>query len=103
VYKLRWTKQADRDSEKVERSKCKDRVAEIHGVIEHEPYEPTPGHFFEKLKGYKNETFSRHIDYHHRFVYEVLPNPEGLKNEKGEPYKGIVRVLRMWAHIYKKN
>jgi Txe/YoeB family toxin of toxin-antitoxin system len=102
MYKISPTKQSKRDGKAAKANGFKDRIDEIFKTVQHDPYEPVPGHYFEKLVGYKNDTYSRHINYHHRFIYEILPNAEGLRNEKGELYKGIVRVLRVWAHDYRK-
>ncbi|MDR3012185.1 MAG: type II toxin-antitoxin system YoeB family toxin [Chitinispirillales bacterium] len=51
-------------------------------ILTWDPFDPSQQ--FEKLVGLKN-TYSRRINYHHRFVYEVLPNAENLKDMNGEP------------------
>jgi Txe/YoeB family toxin of toxin-antitoxin system len=102
MYKLKLSKQANKDMEIAEREGCKDRISEMMGIIEQNPFEPTPGHRFEKLMGYPADTYSRRITGFHRFIYEVLPNTEKLRNEEnGEIYQGFVKVVSMWAHNYK--
>jgi Txe/YoeB family toxin of Txe-Axe toxin-antitoxin module len=45
--------------------------------------------------------FARRLNQQHRFVYEVLPNDDGLRHpETGELYDGIVFVVSMWGHPY---
>ena len=43
---------------------------------------------------------SRRINRQHRFVYEVLPNSEELKDPDGELYEGIIKVISMWTHYH---
>ena len=92
MYRDDITKHATKDTAKVERAGLKPKAAEIIRTIRRNPFEPTQQ--FEKLVGLDN-TYSRRIDYHNRFVYEVFPNTENLKDANGE---GIVKVIRMWGH-----
>jgi Txe/YoeB family toxin of toxin-antitoxin system len=96
VYKIRWTKQAQKDAVPIERAGLKKEVAKIMGTVERDPYEQSQR--FEKLVGNMKDKCSRRINYHHRFVYEVLPNTENLKDANGELYEGIVKVISMWGH-----
>jgi len=71
----------------------------MSGIVERNPFEPTPGHRFEKLKGYNPPIYTRRIDRKNRFVYTVEDNAEEAKDEaSGEPYTGIVYIHRMWGH-----
>jgi Txe/YoeB family toxin of toxin-antitoxin system len=88
-------KRAVKDAVNVERAGLKPKIAEIIRTIREDPFEPSQQ--FEKLTNLKN-TYSRRINYFHRFVYEVLPNTEKLKDVNGEPYEGIVKIIRMWGH-----
>ena len=45
--------------------------------------------------------YSRCINRKNHFIYEVLPNTEGLKGESGNPYKGIIKVISMWTHYHR--
>jgi len=101
MYKLKLSTQANSDMKIAEREGYKDKISEMMGIVEQNPFEPTPGHRFEKLVGYPKDTYSRRITGFHRFIYEVLPNPAKLKNEKtGEIYQGFVKVISLWAHKY---
>jgi Txe/YoeB family toxin of toxin-antitoxin system len=100
MYKIRRTKQAQKDAVNIERAGLKPQVAKIASTVKNNPYEPSQD--FEKLNGTKKPTYSRRINDRHRFVYMILPNTEGLKNNNGEIYEGIVRVIRMWTHSTKK-
>ena len=95
MYRDDITKRAAKDAAKIERAGLKPKAAEIIRTIRQNPFEPTQQ--FEKLVGLNN-TYSRRIDYHNRFVYEVLPNDENIKDANGQPYEGIVKVIRMWGH-----
>jgi Txe/YoeB family toxin of toxin-antitoxin system len=95
MYKDEMTKRAVKDAVNIERAGLKPKAAEIIRTVRKDPFDPSQQ--FEKLVGLK-DTYSRRINYHHRFVYEVLPNTENLKDVNGEPYEGIVKVVRMWGH-----
>jgi Txe/YoeB family toxin of toxin-antitoxin system len=101
MYDIDWTKQAEKDSKKILRAGLKDKVKEIQRVVRRDPYEPTPGHRFEKLTDRMKNKYSRRITGFHRYIYEILENDEKREDKSGTPYEGIVRVLRMWAHEYK--
>jgi len=98
MYKVILSWQAQKDLGKLKQAgasyarKAKDLV----GIVGEKPYQNPPP--YEKLLGDLQGHYSRRINEQHRFVYDVLPNTDNLKNENGEPYKGIVHVLRMWTH-----
>ena len=96
MYDIRFTKQAQKDTEKIERAGLKSKVVEIIRTVRENPYEETQG--FEKLKGDLKGAYSRRINRQHRFVYEIKPNKENIKNTSGEQYKGIVIIISMWTH-----
>lgn len=81
MYKVILSKQAEK---------------ELVDIVEENPYKKPPP--YEKFIGDLDGFYSRRINEQHRFVYDVLPNTDKLENENGEPYKGIVHVLRMWTH-----
>jgi Txe/YoeB family toxin of toxin-antitoxin system len=99
VYRIDWTKQAEKDSAEIERAGLKKQVAKIQGIVEINPFERTIGHRFEKLKGYNPPIYTRKINDQHRYVYTIEDNTENAKNKNGEIYKGIVVVHRMWKHF----
>ena len=95
-YKLKYTKQAEKDARLLEQSKLEKNAIELLSIIKKDPYQNPPP--YEKLKGELKGSYSRRINKQHRIVYDVLPNTEELKDENGELYTGIVKVIRMWTH-----
>ena len=96
MYDIRFTKQAQKDAVKAERSGLKNKAAEIIRTIRNDPYEESQD--FEILKHDLKGACSRRINRQHRFVYEVLPNADRRTDASGEPYKGVVKIIRMWTH-----
>ena len=96
-YKLEFSRQSKKDSLLLEQSGLDGKAKKLLGIIKNNPFEPP----FEKLVRDLKGCFSRRINKQHRIVYEILPNDENLKDEKGLTYHGIVHVLRMWTHYEK--
>ena len=96
MYKLMPTKRAKKDAVKIARSNLKPKVDEIIVTVKENPYEPTQE--FEKLTRDFVGAYSRRINKQHRFVYTIEANSKGLRNNEGELYKGIVKVISMWTH-----
>jgi len=86
MYKVQWAKQAKKDFENIESTNLMPKVAEILRTVRKNP--------FYDLKG----MCSRRINKKHRFIYEVLPNTENLKDIDGVLYEGIVNIMSMWSH-----
>ncbi len=84
MYKLYFTKQAQKDAKKLKDSNLKDKAEEILEIIRLNPFESYPP--YEKLVGDLTGAFSRRINIQHRIIYQVL------EKEK------IVKILRMWIH-----
>lgn len=84
IYKLLYTKQAQKDAKKLASSNLKNKAKEILKLLENEPLADYPP--YEKLIGDLTGAFSRRINIQHRIVYEVLED------------KKIVKILRMWTH-----
>lgn len=80
-YKIVFTKQAQKDFEKVKTSNVKDRVRKLLELLKEDPLQPPR----EKLTGLES-TYSKRINIQHRLVYEVF------EAEK------TVKVIRMWTH-----
>jgi len=95
MYKIQLTRQAVKDADSIERAGMKPRTAKLVRIVRENPFQNPPE--YEKLKGYPS-TYSRRINKQHRFVYEVLPNTEDGKDEEGNLYDGVVKVIRMWTH-----
>ena len=83
-YKLVYTKQAQKDANKVASSGLKPKVVELLKILVENPYQDYPP--FERLVGDLNGAISRRINIQHRLVYQVL------EEEK------VVKVIRMWTH-----
>ena len=98
MYDIQLTRQAQKDAVKIERSGLKHKAAEIIRTIRNNPYEESQD--FEILKYDLKGSCSRRITRQHRFLYEVLPNTEGLKNADGELYEGVIKVISMWTHYH---
>jgi Txe/YoeB family toxin of toxin-antitoxin system len=93
-YRLEYSKASKKDAELLERVGLDTKAKAILKILRRDPYEPPCEKLMHDLKG----SYSRRINKHHRLVYDILPNTDGLKDENGELYKGIVYVLRMWTH-----
>jgi len=95
MYKDVYTRQAAKDAKLIEQAGLRPKVDELLRVVRQNPYQNPPP--YEKLVGV-SDTYSRRITKTHRFVYQVLQNTENLNDDAGEPYKGIIKVIRMWTH-----
>ena len=84
MYKLLFTKQAQKDAKKLASSNLKNKAKEILKILEENPFTDYPP--YEKLLGDLTGAFSRRINIQHRIVYQVIDN------------KKIVKILRMWTH-----
>lgn len=82
--KLVFTKQAQKDAQKLSAAGLKNKAQELLHVIEANPYQNPPP--FEKLVGDLAGAYSRRINIQHRLVYQVLSEEH------------IVKVLRLWTH-----
>lgn len=83
-YKVVFTKQAQKDANKLSTSGLKEKAERLIKILRDNPYKSPP--FYEKLMGDLSGAFSRRINIKHRLVYEVL------ESEK------IVKVICMWTH-----
>ena len=80
-YKIIFTKQAEKDYEKVKKSPYHKKVKTLISTVREEPLKSP----VEKLVDQKT-TYSRRINVQHRFVYEIL------EEEK------TVKIISMWTH-----
>jgi toxin YoeB len=84
MWRLYYTKQAQKDARKLVSSRIKNKAQELLKIIEQNPYEkPLP---YEKLVGDLTGAYSRRINIQHRLVYQVLEKEESIK------------VIRLWSH-----
>lgn len=84
MYKIVFTKQAQKDAKKLVDSGLKSKAKELLEVLASDPFQNPPN--FEKLLGDLQGLFSRRINIQHRIVYQVLKK------------ENIVKILRMWTH-----
>lgn len=84
MWTIKYSKQAVKDSKKIEQSNLKKSVMELLDILRNDPFQNPPP--YEKLLGDLSGKYSRRINIQHRLVYEVFEEVN------------IVRVLRMWTH-----
>ncbi len=84
MYKLLFTKQAQKDAKKLTSSNLKKRAEEILHILQSDPFCDYPP--YEKLIGDLTGSFSRRINIQHRIIYQVI------EEEK------VVKIIRMWIH-----
>ncbi|AIA75309.1 toxin of toxin-antitoxin system [Halomonas campaniensis] len=83
TWTLVYTKQAQKDAEKLASSGLKPKAQELLALIAEDPYRKPPP--FEKLIGDLTGAYSRRINIQHRLVYQVLEDEQ------------VVKVLRLWS------
>ncbi len=83
-WRLVYTKQAQKDAEKLAAAGLKTKAQALLALLEENPYHTPPP--FEKLVGDLSGACSRRISIQHRLVYQVLEDTR------------TVKVLRMWTH-----
>jgi toxin YoeB len=83
-WRLKYSKQAQKDSLKLATSGLKDKAEKLLMVLAENPYQSPPS--CEKLKGTSTPVYSRRINIQHRLVYEVIEEEQ------------VVKILRMWTH-----
>lgn len=84
TYKVLFSREAQKDAEKIKKSNLSDRCKRLIELLSINPFATIPP--YEKLVGDLKGFYSRRINIQHRLVYEV--------DEKEE----MVKVLRMWTH-----
>lgn len=83
-WKIVYTKQAIKDSKKIESGNLKPKVLRLLRLLKEDPYAKPPP--FEKLLGDLSGAYSRRINIQHRLVYQII---DKIKT---------VKVIRMWTH-----
>ncbi len=84
IWKVVYTKQAQKDAKKLSKSGLKSKAFEIIGILKVNPCQTPPP--YEKLIGDLSGAYSRRINLQHRIVYQVIHTDK------------VVKVLRMWTH-----
>jgi Txe/YoeB family toxin of Txe-Axe toxin-antitoxin module len=99
MYRVDWTRQAKKDYNIAVKNGYRAMLAEMLSTVERNPYEPTPGHCYEELKGNLKGIHTRQLNHTNRFAYHVLSNDEkDTHPETGEEYEGVVKIINMWGH-----
>ena len=83
-WRIVYTKQAIKDSKKIESSKLESKVVNLLTLLKNDPFTLHPP--FEELLGDLSGAYSRRINIQHRLVYQVLDKIE------------TVKIIRMWTH-----
>ena len=84
TWQLIYTKQAQKDAQKLASSGLKEKAKELLKIVQSDPYQNPPP--YEKLVGDLAGAYSRRINIQRRLVYQVLDKEH------------VVRVLRLWTH-----
>ena len=84
MYKLIYTRQAQKDAKKLAQSGLKKNAFKILEIIKEDPFQNPP--LYEKLLGDLAGAYSRRVNIQHRLIYQIY------EKEK------IVKVIRMWTH-----
>ena len=84
MWRLFFTKQAQKDARKLSVSGLKPKAEALLAVLAEDPFQTPPP--FEKLLGDLAGAYSRRINIQHRLVYQVLADQQAVK------------VLRLWTH-----
>ncbi len=84
MWKVVFTKQAQKDAKKLSLSGLKPKAEKIIKLLQENPYKTPPP--YEKLVGDLSGAYSRRLNIQHRVVYQIM------NDEK------IVKVIRMWTH-----
>ena len=83
-WKLVYTKQAQKDAQKLNHAGLKEKALNILDILQHNSFQSPPP--FEKLIGDLSGVYSRRINIQHRVVYQVYKE------------KKTVKIIRMWTH-----
>ena len=83
-WQLIYTKDAQKDAEKLAPAGLKEKAKSLLAVLSENPFQNPPA--YEKLIGDLAGAYSRRINIQHRLVYQVLEEQH------------VVKVLRMWSH-----
>lgn len=84
TWQLVYTKQAQKDAQKLAAAGLKEKAKALLEVVRQNPFQNPPP--YEKLVGDLAGAYSRRINIQHRLVYQVLQDEQ------------MVKVLRLWTH-----
>jgi len=83
-YKLVYTKEAIKDTKKLQASKLDKKAKKLLEIIKQNPFQTPPK--YEKLVGDLSGAYSRRINIQYRLVYQVF------EDEK------VIKIIRLWTH-----
>ena len=84
MWKLYFTKQAQKDAQKLASAGLKSKAEELLDILATNPFQNPPP--YEKLVGDLEGAYSRRINIQHRLVYQILKD------------KKAVKIIRLWTH-----
>jgi toxin YoeB len=84
VYELYFTKQSQKDAQKIKEAGLKNKAELLLDIIRHNPFQNPPP--YEKLVGDLTGAYSRRINIQHRLIYQVDIE---LKS---------VKIIRLWTN-----
>ena len=84
MYKVLFTKQAQKDAAKASHAGFKEKIENLITILKQNPFQTPPP--YEKLLGDLTGAYSRRINIQHRLVYQVYEKEKRVK------------VIRMWTH-----
>ena len=84
MWKIVFTKQSQKDAEKISRAGLKKKVETLLKILEENPYQNPPA--YEKLVGDLSGAYSRRINIQHRLIYQIYEEVE------------TVKIIRIWTH-----
>lgn len=83
-WKIVHTKRSTKDFKKISQTPLKKKVKHMLDLMIVDPFQNPPP--FEKLTGDLSGMYSRRINFHHRLVYQLIPD------------KKVIKILSMWTH-----
>lgn len=84
MWKIVYTKQAQKDAQKLSRAGLKKKAEILLKILRESPFRTPPS--YEKLIGDLTGAYSRRINIQHRLVYQIFEEQETIK------------IIRMWTH-----
>ena len=78
IWKVVFTKQAQKDARKLSTSGLKSKAEEIIDILKTNPYQNPPS--YEKLVGDLSGAYSRRLNIQHRIVYQISNSKFGIKS-----------------------
>ena len=84
TWTLNYTKQAQKDAEKLASSNLKTKAQSLLTMLQEDPWQSPPP--LEKLVGDLSGAYSRRINIQQRLVYQVLEAEKAVK------------ILRLWTY-----